>query len=218
MFSRKITKEDKPLFIKFGTLIVCLALGLTSCSAKPTPDPAVAIRQAVVATLEAIPTTTPVSTPTPQPTTTPVSINDLFCEYNFCIGHPQDLYLMDQGSTRQPPIASTYGTGIVFGYSSNLFIEVAWTNSGTAFDALTAMHTILQGSESLQGTLDHQTVGNLTVYYQPSTTASGLLPYGEVAVWQCGDRDFAWKVYTPEDGMAKDLLKQSLENFKCQSY
>jgi hypothetical protein len=65
--------------------------------------------------------------------------------------------------------------------------------------------------------MDAQLLGKLNVYYQPITTVSSSLPFGGIASWQCGGRDFAWKVYTPQNGMAPALLKQAIEKFRCQN-
>ena len=72
-------------------LTTCLVAGaiLASCNTKPTPSPDAQIRAAVAATLASI------------PSPTPYSLEGTFCEYGFCIGHPQDFYLIDQGATRQ---------------------------------------------------------------------------------------------------------------------
>jgi hypothetical protein len=190
---------------------------LASCNPKPTPSPEAQIQAAVAATLAALPTSTPYPVPTPAPTPTPFSLDGIFCEYRFCIGHPQDFYLIDQGATRQPPIPNAYGYGILFGYSQTLFIQVAWTTSGPNFDPQLTMHYILEEGESLQGSLEAQLIGRLNVFYQPITTIkASTLTFGGIAAWQCGGRDFAWKVYTPQDGMAPGLLKQATERFRCQ--
>jgi hypothetical protein len=202
---------------KLKLAILIASLLLAACSpATPTPNPQAQIQAAVAATLAAIPTATPYPRPTPAPTPTPFSIDGVFCEYGFCVGHPQDFYLLDQGSTRQPPLASTHGYGLLFGYSQSLFIQMAWTTSGPSFDPQTTMRLILEETEKLQGNLEAQLVGDLNVYYQPINTIASALPFGGIAAWQCGGRDFTWKVYTPQDGMAPALLKQALEKFRCQ--
>ena len=205
-------------FTKVAAFSIIIGLVLSACSATPTPDPDLMVRQAVKATLAAIPRATTIPTMTPAPTSTPVSISDLFCEYNFCIGHPKDIYLIDQGSTRQPPVTSTYANGTIFGYSSSFFIQVNWKTSDATYNPQSSMHSILTGGESFQGVPDKMTVGNISVSTQPISTVTALLPFGLVATWQCGDRDFVWKIYSPEDGMANDLLKQSMGQFKCQGY
>jgi hypothetical protein len=215
MTTRNLIKKKKLLlFVPIVILIVSTIL--VSCNAKPTPSPEAQIQAAVAATLASIPSPTPYPIPTTAPSPTPYSLEGIFCEYGFCIGHPQDFFLIDQGATKQPPIANTYGYGILFGYSQTLFIQMAWTTSGPSFDPQKMMHYILEEQEALQGNLDAQLLGKLNVYYQPITTVTASLPFGGIASWQCGGRDFAWKVYTPQDGMAPALLKQAIEKFRCQ--
>jgi hypothetical protein len=209
-----IDKKKLRLFVLVVIFIVSTIL--VSCSTKPTPSPDAQIRAAVAATLASIPSPTPYPIPTTAPTPTPYSLEGIFCEYGFCVGHPQDFFLIDQGATKQPPIANSYGYGILFGYSQTLFIQMAWTTSGPSFDPQKMMRYILEEQEALQGNLDAQLLGKLNVYYQPITTVTASLPFGGIASWQCGGRDFAWKVYTPQDGMAPALLKQAIEKFRCQ--
>ena len=217
MITRKFS-ASKPKIHYYVIFLIMIALLLSSCSLNlnPTPSPAAQIQAAVAATLASIPSPTPYPVPTTAPIPTPFSLEGVFCEYGFCVGHPQDFYLLDQGSTRQPPLASTYGYGIIFGYSQSLFVEMAWTTSGSSYDPQVTMRYILEEKESLQGNLDAQLISRLNVFYQPITTVSTALPYGGIASWQCGGRDFAWKAYTPQDGMAPSLLKQALEKFRCQ--
>lgn len=213
MATRNLRIENKLLA---ANLAVALLL-LVACSPKsPTPSPEMQIQAAVAATLAALPSATPYPVPTLAPVPTPYSLEGVFCEYGFCIGHPQDFSLMDQGATRVPPVASTYGYGILFGYSPSLFIQVAWTTSGPSFDPQTTMQLILEENETLQGNLEAQLIGALDVFYQPSNTITASLPFGGVATWQCGGRDFVWKVYLPQDGLAPGMLQQAAEKFRCQ--
>jgi hypothetical protein len=213
----RILLQKNNFFLFILAVILVTGAILVSCNTKPTPSPEAQIRAAVAATLAAIPSPTPYPFPTMAPIPTPSSLEGVFCEYGFCVGHPQDFYLIDQGATRQPPIPNTYGYGILFGYSQTLFIQMAWTTSGPSFDPQLTMRYILEETEALQGSLDAQLLGKLNVYSQPITTITASLPYGGIASWQCGGRDFVWKVYTPQDGMAPALLKQAIEKFRCQN-
>jgi hypothetical protein len=209
----KKTRGILPLLLVavFAGLIVILS----SCSAKPTPSPQAQIEAAVAATLANIPTYTPYPLPTEVPTPTPFSLDGVFCEYSFCLGHPADVYLLDDGARRNPPVPSGYTSGVLFGYTQSLFLQFTWRVSDPNFDAQSAMRLVLEESEQFQGNFDVQLFGDLNVYYQPITTVTTVLPYGAIATWQCGGRDFMWKVYTPQDGMAPGLLKQALEKFRC---
>ncbi len=202
------------------TLIAAvMMLLLTSCntpSVQPTPDPQTVIDDAVAATIAAIPAATPYPIPTAYPSPTLVPLVGTFCEYGFCIGHPAEMVFIDEGATLKPPTPGTQSKGILYGYTETLFIQLDWQISDPNFNPQSSMALILEETQALQGNLDVLLIGNLNVYYQPSSTITSVLPYGAVAVWQCGGRDFIWKVYTPQDGMAQDILKQSLEKFRCE--
>jgi len=205
------------LFFLGLALLTGLVFVLAVACAQPTASPELQIQAGVAGTLAAIPTNTPAPIPTSYPTATPFSLENLFCSYRFCIGHPADIYLLDQGATRNPPIPSTYGYGILFSYSQSIFLQMAWTMSGPSFDPQGAMKLIMEETEQFQGSMETQLVGNLNVFYYPiSISGQSLLPYGALAAWQCGGRDFVWKVYTPQDGMAAGLLKQALDQFRCE--
>ena len=202
--------------LRLAILGICSLL-LCSCGGRvvTTPDPQSQIDEAVIATISSIPTYTPYPTLTPVPLPTPFPLDGLFCEYGFCIGHPTDMVLIDEGSMHKPPVPSARANGVMFGYNDALFMQLNWRISDPNFDPQTAMKLILEESETLQGSLDVLLIGDMNVFYQPTTTITPKLPYGGISVWQCGGRDFIWKVYTPQDAMAQGLLKQSLERFRC---
>ncbi len=192
-------------------------LAFTVSCASPTPNPQAQIQAAVAATLAAIPPNTPAPIPTPYPTSTPVSLVNLFCSYRFCIGHPQDAYLIDQGARRNPPIPSTYDYGVLFSYSTNLFLQMAWTLSGPSFDPQGAMRLIMDETEQFQGGMETILTPTLNIFYIPINISSqSTLPFGGMAAWQCGGRNFVWKIYTLQDGMAPGLLKQAVDQFRCE--
>ena len=194
---------------------VILVAGLLLLRSMPQPNPQAEIDAAVAATVFSIPTDTPYPIPSPFPTPVPISLDGVFCEYGFCIGHPTDVYLIDDGATHNPPVPGTHSSGIIFGYSQSLFMQVMWRVSDPNYDAQSAMHVIMNAGETLQGSLSASLVGQLNVYYQPITTVTTVLPFGGVATWQCGGRDFIWKVYTAQDNLAQGLLKDALQKFRC---
>ncbi len=196
---------------------IFLMAGITLASCGPQqPDPQAQINAAVAATLSSIPTYTPYPLPSPFPSPMPISLDGMFCEYGFCIGHPADIYLIDEGATHNPPNPGTSTNGVLFGFNQSLFMQVAWRVSDPNFDPQSSMKLMMEESQTFQGSLDALLIGNLNVFYQQTTTVTEKLPFGGVATWQCGGRDFIWKVYTPQDGMAQGLLKQALERFRCE--
>lgn len=194
---------------------VILVAGILLLRSMPQPNPQAEIDAAVAATVLSIPTDTPYPVPTPVPSPTAISLDGVFCEYGFCIGHPADVYLIDDGATHNPPVPGTHSSGIIFGYSQSMFMQVMWRVSDPNYDPQTAMHLIMNAGETLQGSLSASLVGQLNIYYQPTTTVTTVLPFGGVATWQCGGRDFIWKVYTAQDNLAQGLLNDALQKFRC---
>lgn len=96
-------------FLTVGLILFLLA----ACAPKATPDPNAQIRQAVAATLAAIPTVTPIPPPTSYPSPTPFSLIGLFCEYQFCVGHPVDMAFFDVSAQQNPAAPSSYGQGLI---------------------------------------------------------------------------------------------------------
>ncbi len=210
--------------IQYLMMLTLISLLLTACNmpgseiSPPAVDVQGQINDAVIATLAAIPTATPYPPPTPAPSPTIAPLTGLFCEYGLCIGHPADMVLFDEGAMHKPPAPGTQSNGMLYGYNNSLtlFMQLNWQVSDPNFNPQSAMGLILEEGQTLQGSLDVMLVGSLNVYYQASSTVTPVLPFGGIAAWQCGGRDFIWKVYTPEDGTAQGILKQSLERFRCE--
>jgi hypothetical protein len=206
----------KKLHLLFAGLLAGSVL-LAACAA-PTPDPQFQIRQSVAATLAAIPTPTRAEMPLPVPTATPMSLVGLFCEYQFCIGHPPEMAFFDVSAQQNPGNTSGYAQGILSAYSANLFIQVLWQTAPGASDPTFLIILILDDAyDTRTGELSMTQVRNMNVLYSSiGSNASPLLPFGGVGGWTCGDRVFAWKAYTPDSGSAQALFNDALNRFICQ--
>src|SRR5688572_4774931 len=91
---------------------VLLLLLLTACSFfKTTPAPQV---YPSVAPLPA--SATPPPLPTPYPSPAPMTLAGLFCEYQFCIGHPTAMAFYDHLASLNPLTPSTYANGFLAAY------------------------------------------------------------------------------------------------------
>jgi hypothetical protein len=208
------------MFAHFSKKLWCATLGIASlllaaCGTPTvTPNPQSQINAAVAATIASIPTATAYPIPTPIPSPTNFSLDGLFCEYGFCIGHPTDMVLIDEGARHSPPSPSARANGILIGYTESLFIQVTWQISNPNFNPQTTMQLVMEEQETLQGNFDALLIRDMNIYYQPISTVTKL-PYGGIATWQCGGRDFTWKIYSPQDNLASEFLKQSLERFRC---
>ncbi len=192
---------------------------LAACSLKATPDPNVQIQLAVASTLAALPAPSSAPTSRPFPTPTPFSLTGLFCEYQFCIGHPPEMPFYDvvAKQNHNSPISSTSENGILAAHNNNLFIQFMWQYAPGATDPVFLMDLILEdGLDTPLGTYNLALINDLNVLSSPiTTTASPVLPYGGVAGWVCGDRVFAWKVYISQVGSFESLLAEALGRFRC---
>ena len=197
------------------SLFLILLFILTACGRKP--DPNTQIDQAVAATLASIPTPTSNPIPTPYPSPTAFDLKGLFCEYQFCIGHPLDMSFFDVSAQQNAGAPSTYAQGILASYNANLFIQTIWQISPGAADPQFMLDLILDaGIDTRVGTLDVKLIRDMNVVYTPiTTTATPLLPFGAAAAWTCGERVFAWKVYTPDEASAPGLFESALARFNC---
>ena len=201
------------IFLPFSLLAVLL----TACTPKKAIDPNTQIRQAVAATIAAIPTYTPYPVPTSYPTPTPMTLAGLFCEYQFCIGHPPDVAFFDVSAQRNPAAPSSYAQGLMAAFNANLFLEILWQHAPGTADPKFLLDLILEeGVDTRVGNMDVKLIRDMNVIYTPITsTASELLPNGGAGAWTCGERVFAWKAYTPQDGQAASLFDEAINRFRC---
>lgn len=201
-------------------LVLWLSAGLLAACGRGQANLQPQIDAAVQATLAALPVPTayaPPILPTPQPP----DLVGLFCEYQFCIGHPAEVNFFDVSGQKNPSLASTYSQGIVVGYnaSARIFIQLMWQDAPGISDPQFMLDLILDNAvDARNGNLDPQLIGNLNVLYVPiASSASSLLPAGGAAVWTCGGRAFAWKTYAAEADSAKALFVESMRKFRCNN-
>ena len=188
---------------------------LTACA--PKSDPNILIQQAVVETLAAIPTGTarPISTPYPAPTA--FDLKGLFCEYQFCVGHPVDMAFFDVSAQNNPASPSTYSQGLIAAFNGNLFIQMIWQLAPGTADPQFMFDLILDKQvDTRVGNLDVKLIRDMNVIYtQIASTATPVLPFGAAGAWICGDRAFSWKVYSPQADNTQALFDQAFERFQC---
>lgn len=208
--------------MKFHPLLLrtlSLLLVLTAACGPQTPSPELQIRLAVASTLAAIPTSTraPISTPFPSPTS--FSLAGLFCEYQFCIGHPPEMAFFDVSAQHNPGSPSAYAQGILASYSASLFIQVMWQTAPGASDPQFLLDLILDKAyDARSGDMNATKIHNMNVEYTAITsTASPLLPFGGAGAWICGDRAFAWKAYTADAASAQAMFNDALNRFICNT-
>lgn len=204
-----------PEKIRFFLNTHLIMLLLAACAS--SPDPGAQIQSAVMATVAAIPTQTPYPTPATQPIPTKIDLAGLFCEYQFCIGHPPEVAFFDVSAQRDPLAPSNFTQGLLAAYNAKLFIELIWQHAPGTSDPKFMLDLILDdNSDESTGNLDIMLIRNMNVMYVPvATSSSEVLPYGGAAAWTCGDRVFAWKAYTPGTGQAEPLFDEALQRFQC---
>lgn len=202
-------------------IILIVGILISSCSfpgrSAATPGTNISIDDAVATARASIATRTPVPLPTIIPTATPLDLRGLFCEYQFCIGHPQDMAFYDVNAQQNIGAPSTYSAGILASYNANLFLQVMWQISPGTSDPSFLLNLILnQQTDARTGSQEVKLIRDMNVIYTPITsTASPSLPQGGAAAWTCGDRVFAWKAYTPDEASAAGLFEEALTRFNC---
>jgi hypothetical protein len=112
---------------------------------------------------------------------------------------------------------STYSQGIIASYNANLFTQMVWQISPGTEDPQFMLDLILdEPIDTRVGTVEIKRIRDMNVVYTPiTTTASPVLPFGGAAAWTCGDRAFAWKVYTPDEASPPGLFESAFARFNC---
>ncbi|MCL4272717.1 MAG: hypothetical protein KJZ77_02505 [Anaerolineales bacterium] len=198
-------------------IMVLLLLLLTGCAQNQNSQTE-QINRAVAATLTALPAPTEMAQPTPPPPPTPFSLAGLFCEYQFCIGHPVDIAFFDVSAQQNPAAPSTYSQGLIAAFNANLFMQLIWQFAPGTADPKFIMDTIINdGLDTREGQMEVMLIRDMNVVYiNIASTATPVLPYGGVGAWTCGDRVFAWKGYTPLAENARPLFDEALSRFACE--
>jgi len=197
-----------------SSIFFLLVAILSACSPNSTPPPQ--IDQAIAQTLAALPVATDQPLPTIRPTSTPFDLKGLFCEYQFCIGHPVDMAFFDVSAQNNNASPSTYSQGLIAAYNANLFIQMIWQLSPGSSDPQFMLDLILDDVDTRSGNLEVKLIRDMNVIYTPiTTTATSVLPYGAAGAWICGERAFAWKVYSPQTENTQALFENAFDRFLC---
>lgn len=113
---------------------------------------------------------------------------------------------------------SNYSGGLLAGHNSNfmLFVQVIWQSAPNTSDPQFMLDLILDDVDTRSGNLDVKLIRNMNVVYIPiTTTATPVLPFGAAGAWICGERAFAWKVYSPQADNTQALFDTALDRFTC---
>jgi hypothetical protein len=203
--------------MRYHFLVFILIFMLAACGRRTTPTPGIDINDAIATTLASVPTSVPTRIPTIFPTPTAFDLRGLFCEYQFCVGHPIDMAFFDVSAQQNAGSPSTYSQGIIASYNANLFMQMVWQISPGTEDPQFMLDLILdEAFDTRVGTVEIKRTRDMNVVYTSiTTTASPVLPFGGAAAWTCGDRAFAWKVYTPDEASPPGLFESTFARFNC---
>ncbi len=200
------------------TIAACFlaAVALAACGVIG-PSTTEKLQVEVQQTIEALPSNAPLPTPLPP---TAESLKGLFCEYEFCIGHPTGMPYYDVIAKQDPfsPRASAFDNGILAANNTSLFLELRWQAAPSGADGQFMLDVVLDSQvDSKTGDVQPILLRDLNVFYIPiSSTASAALPYGGAAAWVCGGRAFGWKAYAAQPDLVKGLLTDALQAFRCE--
>jgi hypothetical protein len=208
--------KPKILILRINVIISILIM-VACAPRRATPDPNALIREAVAATVAAIPSATAHPQPTLYPTPTLMTLAGLFCEYQFCIGHPPDISFFDVSAQRNPAAPSTYSQGFLTAFNATMVIQMLWQYApGTADPKFLLDQIVDPQVDTPVGSMDIKLIRDMNVLFTPlTTTATDVLPFGGAGAWTCGDRVFAWKVYTPVENQAAPLFEEAIGRFRC---
>jgi len=196
-------------------LIFCL-FALSACAAPATPDINEQINQIVAATLIALPKDPPPPTYTPYPSPTPFNLAGLFCEYQFCIGHPKDIAFFDLSAQKNPLTPSGYETGILAAVNNSLYLQLIWQRAPGTSDPKFLLDMILfPQADTPSGNLDVKLIRGMNVLYTALNSTATTLPYSGAGAWTCGERVFAWKTYAQQAEAPAALFNEALSKFTC---
>lgn len=186
---------------------------------RQAPVPQAVIQYAVHETMQALTTSTPQPFPSPNPSVTAVPLQGIFCEYEFCIGHPKGLALFDVVAKQNPssPEVSQYEAGKLATYGSTIFIQLVWKTAPANSEPEHLLDLVIDDSVDMRsGQPEALTVTSSSASIVPlETNATELLPYGVAAAWVCGGRGFVWKAYSNQAKFPRQLMVEALQVFRC---
>lgn len=126
----------------------------------------------------------------------------------------------DHLASLDPRSPSTYHNGFMAAYQVPiLVINLIWLQAPGTADPYFLLDTILDDqADSRTGNLDVKLIRGMNVIYTPITTTVSLeIPFGAAAAWTCGDRVFAWKVYTQNAESTQALFDEAINRFMCSN-
>jgi hypothetical protein len=168
------------------------------------------------------PTYTPYPEPTPYPTYTPYpepepileDVTDLFCGYDFCIGHPASTWLTD---VEAPDVWSEYQGGVLVGSNGlGAYMDIDWQRIRASEWDSPEQALEVANIYQPQGEVRVEPIGSLDVALVAVVDVEDDdLPYGYVAAWYCGDRGFRATIFHEKESRPEILIFNALTRFVC---
>lgn len=214
--------------------IVCLFLITVLIGCGPNEEElSDQISASVLETVEAIPTATayPTLTPlptattyptlTPLPTLTPVTaeLENLYCNFGFCIKYPQDSVIVFPSYAGEfiQEIAGELNTAEEGGYrwiSDSVWIYLNWYElSGSPKEHVE--FAIDDPNYTDVGEVREATINGIEVAYAPYNADVSTVPHRLFSVWRCGNRIFSYSIRSNEDVDLMPFLENGVTDFAC---
>lgn len=123
----------------------------------------------------------------------------------------------DHLASQNPTSPSTYNNGFLVAYQiPAMVINLIWLQAPGTTDPKFLLDTIIEDQADTQtGTLDVKLIRGMNVMYTQITTKISEVPFGGAAAWTCGDRVFAWKIYTTQAETSGPLFEEAIARFTC---
>ncbi len=97
-----------------------------------------------------------------------------------------------------------------------MVFNLIWLQAPGTSDPKFLLDTIMDDQADTQtGTFEVKLIRGMNVMVTQITTTISEVPFGSAAAWTCGDRVFAWKVYTQQAETAGPLFDEAITRFTC---
>lgn len=200
--------------MKFYSLISLLFVMLLSACSKSTPPPQVE----VASTQMPVPTVAPVQA-APEPTLVQFPRGNVFCEYEFCIGHSEGLYYYDPAAERVQ--TNYFDAGILLSCcSAKSDSFLVWQSvSKDLWDPGSDIEKVVGVGLEKRSEPGLMVINGYDVTYQPvqdpqASTGNGW-PYGVLASWHCGKRGFLLSLMFDSEVDAVAQMEKQIGAFQC---
>ena len=174
------------------------------------------------------PTPTPFPEPSPYPTFTPfptptpaaASLENLYCNFGFCIGYPQDPFLSvpEYAVDFLQDIGGEINDIDEGGYdwlTEDVIVYLDWYARLSGSLRERVENALDDPDFSDVGQVTEATINNIDVAYAPYKANDSSLPYRLFSAWRCGDRLFTYSIRSENDVDLMPVLERAVTSFVC---